>query len=134
MSFFSNYSVYDRSGKQIASGVGKKSAQLMARAIGGSARKGNKNPMTKKKKKKAKRKPAKKNKRSTSRNKKQTRSKPKKRSTARSKGNPGAKLKAKISQMKPGSWYPTTLSGARVKVQRKGSSLIIRPASKKRSR
>ena len=50
------------------------------------------------------------------------------------KSNPGAKLKAKIQQMKPGSWYPTTLSGARVKVQRKGNSLVIRPASKKRSR
>jgi hypothetical protein len=37
--------------------------------------------------------------------------------------------------MKPGSWYPTTLSGARVKVQRKGNnSLLIRPAGKKRSR
>jgi hypothetical protein len=88
---------------------------------------------TKKKKKKAKaRRPAKK--RSTAKNKRQTRAKTKKRSTARSKSNPGKNLRAKISQMKPGSWYPTTLSGARVKVQRKGSSLIIRPAGKKRSR
>ncbi len=53
---------------------------------------------------------------------------------ARIKSNPGAKLKAKIAQMKPGFWYKTTLSGARVKVQRKGNSLVIRPASKKRSR
>jgi hypothetical protein len=90
---------------------------------------------TKKKKKKAKAKPAKKNrKRSTAKNRKQTRAKTKKRSTARSKSNPGAKLRSKISQMKPGSWYPTTLSGARVKVQRKGNSLVIRPATKKRSR
>ena len=84
---------------------------------------------------KAKAKPAKKNrKRSTAKNRKQTRAKTKKRSTARSKSNPGAKLRSKISQMKPGSWYPTTLSGARVKVQRKGNSLVIRPATKKRSR
>ncbi len=87
---------------------------------------------TKKKKKKAKRNTTKK--RSTAKNKKQTRSKTKKRSTGRSKSNPGAKLRSKIAQMKPGSWYPTTLSGARVKVQRKGNSLVIRPATKKRSR
>jgi len=87
---------------------------------------------TKKKKKKAKangRKPKRKNaKRPASRNKKRS---PRKRST---KSNPGTKLKQKIAQMKPGSWYKTTLSGARVKVQRKGNSLVIRPASKKRSR
>ncbi len=91
------------------------------------------NPMaTKKKKKKAKRSTAKNRtkKCSTAKNKKQ------KRSTAKhhSKSNPGAKLRQKIAQMKPGSWYPTTLSGARVKVQRKGNSLVIRPATKKRSR
>ena len=92
------------------------------------------NPVaTKKNKKKAKR-PAKKNCK-TARNKKQTRAKTKKRSTARKKSNPAKNLRAKISQMKPGSWYPTTLSGARVKVQRKGNnSLLIRPAGKKRSR
>ncbi len=77
---------------------------------------------------------SKKPKKNSRKNKRQTRAKTKKRSTARSKSNPGKNLRAKISQMKPGSWYPTTLSGARVKVQRKGSSLIIRPAGKKRSR
>jgi hypothetical protein len=96
----------------------------------------------KKKRKKTKaRRPAKKNtrprtkkKRSTAKNRKQTRTKTKKRSTGRSKSNPGAKLRAKIGQMKPGAWYPSTLQGAHVKVQRKGNSLVIRPATKKRSR
>lgn len=58
-----------------------------------------------------------------------------KRSTAakhRSSSNPGKKLREKIAQMKPRAWYSTTLSGAKVKVQRKGNSLVIRPASKRK--
>lgn len=63
-----------------------------------------------------------------------TRGKGKKKSSARSKSNPSSALRAKLRQMKPHKWYPTTLSGAKVKVQRKGQSLIIRPATKRRSR
>lgn len=85
---------------------------------------------TKKKKKKAKAKrPKKQNRKPTQK------AKNRKRSTAakhRSSSNPGKKLREKIAQMKPGSWYPTTLSGAKVKVQRKGNSLVIRPASKRK--
>lgn len=81
---------------------------------------GKKNMATKKKKK---RKPVAK-KRSVKKN-RATKKKASKRS------NPGKALKSKIAQMKPNTWYPTTLSGAKVKVKRAGSKLIIMPAKRK---
>lgn len=61
--------------------------------------------------------------------------KKKKKATARTKPNPGTKLRASISQMKPNTWYPSTLAGAKVKVKRKGMGLEIKPIGKrKRSR
>jgi hypothetical protein len=95
---------------------------------------------TKKKKKPAKKRPGKKNsrkpvkrsgrsakkncatKKKTTRNKKKT-----------SRPNPGKALKSKIAQMKPNTWYPTTLSGAKVKVKRTGSKLVIMPAKRRAS-
>lgn len=133
--FRASLGVFDGSGSQIATVKTKQSAVAMARVVGGSVRKGGKviysaarNPVKKTKKKKAKRKstakraPARKNKRKA----------PKKKAAARS--NPGKALKSKIAQMKPRTWYNTTLSGAKVKVKRAGQSLIVKPATKKRSR
>ena len=48
------------------------------------------------------------------------------------KPNPGTALKAKIKQMKPRTWYSTTLSGAQVKVKRVGQGLVVRPATKRK--
>jgi len=137
--FRASFNVYDSSGDQIATVAKKGSALQMARVVGGTVRKGGKviysarNPVTKKKKQKAKksatkRAPAKKNK---SRKGKRPAAKKKK---AASKSNPGKALKAKIAKMKPNTWYPTKLSGARVRVKRKGSTLIISAPAKKRSR
>jgi hypothetical protein len=46
--------------------------------------------------------------------------------------NPAAGLNETMSGMKPGYWYDTTLSGAKVKVKRAGSSLIVKPAAKRK--
>lgn len=128
--FGGSFYVYDSSGKQIAVTKHKTAAMTMARVVGGTVRTksgkvvfSTRNPVQKKKKKtkaksSAKRAPAKKNKKG----------KPK------SKRNAAKTLRDNIAKMKPGSWYDTTLKGAKVKVQRKGGSLIIRPATKKRSR
>jgi hypothetical protein len=38
----------------------------------------------------------------------------------------------KNQSMKPHRWYPATLSGAKVKIQRKGQSLVVRLPTRKR--
>jgi hypothetical protein len=48
------------------------------------------------------------------------------------KPNPTRALASKISQMKPGVFYDTTLSGAHVRMKRVGQGLVIRPKAKRK--
>jgi hypothetical protein len=95
------------------------------------------NPMAKKaKKKKSVKRP--KSKRNTSRPaKKRTAKRPNaarhsKKKKAPRKPNPTRALASKISQMKPGVFYDTTLSGAHVRMKRVGQGLVIRPKAKRK--
>ncbi len=94
----------------------------------------NKRKPAKKRRPAAKNRTNKRSKKSSARNRsKQARvSKPKhkKAKAKKSHRNPAKSLRNKLDSMKPGSWYSTTLNGARVKVQRKGSTLKIRPAKR----